>query len=65
MTSSDAVAPDATAEPKTIVITGGGRGIGAATARRLAADAVDAGTRIHLVINYTSDERSLRPWSTG
>ena len=60
MTSSDAVAPDATAEPNVIVITGGGRGIGAATARRLAADAVDTGTRIHLVVNYTSDEPSAQ-----
>lgn len=44
--------------PNVIVVTGGGRGIGAATVRRLATKAVAGGDRIHLVVNYANDEAS-------
>lgn len=49
-----------TSSPRVIVVTGGGRGIGAATVRRLAADAVARRDPVHLVVNYANDEASAR-----
>ena len=44
--------------PNVIVVTGGGRGIGAATVRRLAADAATAERAVHLIVNYANDGAS-------
>ncbi len=49
VTSKDRVAENV------IVVTGGGRGIGAATVRRLAADAIAVGTPVHVIVNYAND----------
>ena len=53
------------AAPNVIVVTGGGRGIGAATVHRLAADAAATGNHIHLIVNYASDEASARSVADG
>ncbi len=46
------------------MITGGGRGIGAATARRLAGFALDQGLEMHLIINYLNDASSAEAVAT-
>lgn len=49
-----------TSSPNVIVVTGGGRGIGAATVHRLADDAVSAARPLHLVVNYAYNEASAQ-----
>ncbi len=41
--------------PEVAIVTGGGRGIGAATVRRLARAAVDRDRRLHLIVNFVDN----------
>ena len=46
--------------PSVIVVTGGGRGIGAATVRRLTSDAITVGNPVHIVVNYAGNAAAAR-----